>query len=174
MTIGTFADDTAIFASDEDPITGSSNLQEHLHLLEKWFNKWKIKANCATSTQTTFTLRKGTCPPVQINKTSIQQADQATYLGITLDSKLTWRPHILKKCKQMDLNWFIGKESCLSHSNKLLVYKTVIKRIWTYGFQLWGTACKSTVDIIQRAQSKLLRSITAAPWYISNRTCTQT
>jgi hypothetical protein len=112
---------------------------------------------------------------VHINQTNIQQADQATYLGISLDSKLTWRPHIVKKRKQMaleaaELNWLIGKESCLSLSNKLLIYKTVIKPIWTYGIQLWSTACKSTVDIIQRPQSKLLRSITAAPWYISNRT----
>jgi hypothetical protein len=96
-------------------------------------------------------------------------------LGITLDSKLTWRPHILNKGNQMnlkaaELNWLIGKKSCLSLSNKLLIYKTVIKPIWTYGIQLQGSTCKTTVDIIQRAQSELLRSITAAPWYISNRT----
>jgi hypothetical protein len=112
---------------------------------------------------------------VHINKTNIQQADKATYLRITLDSKLTWRPHILKKRKQMDLKaaeleWINGKKSYLSLPNKLLIYKTVIKPIWTYGIQLWGSACKPTVDIIQRAQSKLLRSITAAPWYVSNRT----
>jgi hypothetical protein len=46
----------------------------------------------------------------------------------------------------------------------------VIKPIWAYGIQLWGTACKSNVNISQRAQSKLLRSITAAPWYVSNHT----
>jgi hypothetical protein len=112
-TIGIFADDTAISASHEDPIAASSNLQEHFHLIEKWSDKWKIKVDCVKSTQTTFTLRKGTCTPVHINRTNIQQADQDTYLGIALDSKLTWRPHILKKRKQMDLraaelNWLIG------------------------------------------------------------------
>ena len=35
-TLGTFADDTAIFALHENPTTVSLNLQEHLHIIEKW------------------------------------------------------------------------------------------------------------------------------------------
>jgi hypothetical protein len=70
-TIGTFADDTATFAIHDNPITASSHLQEHLSLTEAWLNKWKIKVNESKSTQTTFTLRKGTCPPVQINHINI-------------------------------------------------------------------------------------------------------
>ena len=47
----------------------------------------------------------------------------------------------------------------LSLENKLLVYKAVIKPIWTYGIELWGCARKSNVAIIQRSQSKILRTI---------------
>jgi hypothetical protein len=65
-------------------------------------SKWKIKVNETKSIQTTFTLRKGRCPTVQINHTNIQQTDQARYLGLTCDSKLNWKPHIVKKRKQMD------------------------------------------------------------------------
>jgi hypothetical protein len=35
-----------------------------------------------------------------------------------------------------ELNWLIGKESHLSNENKLLIYKTVIKLIWTYGIHV--------------------------------------
>jgi hypothetical protein len=72
--IGTFADDTAIFATHDNPTTASSNLQEHIILIEAWLNKWKIKVNSSKSTQT-FTLGKGICPPppsVQINHINIQ------------------------------------------------------------------------------------------------------
>jgi len=34
-TLGTFADDTAIFATPEDRTIASLNLQEHLHAIEK-------------------------------------------------------------------------------------------------------------------------------------------
>ena len=41
-------------------------------------------------------------------------------------------------------------------------------RVWTYGIQFWGTASTSNIEIIQRFQSKTLRSIVDAPWFVSN------
>ena len=64
----------------------------------------------------------------------------------------------------------MGRRSKLSLENKLLLYKTIIIRIWTYGAELWGCASKSNIAIIQRSQSKILRMITDAPWYVSNYT----
>ena len=37
-----------------------------------------------------------------------------------------------------------------------------------YGIQLWGTASSSNIEKLQRRQSKLLRLITGAPWYLRN------
>jgi len=34
--------------------------------------------------------------------------------------------------------------------------------------QLWGCTKQSNIDIIQRFQNKVLRSIVDAPWYIRN------
>jgi hypothetical protein len=82
-TIRTFADDTAIFAIHDNPVTASSHLQEDLSLIEAWLNKWKIKVNESKFTQTTFTLRKGSCPPVQINHINIPLKNQVQYLGLT-------------------------------------------------------------------------------------------
>jgi hypothetical protein len=44
-TIATFADDTALLAIDSDPALASQKLQQHLDLLQEWFDKWKIKIN---------------------------------------------------------------------------------------------------------------------------------
>jgi hypothetical protein len=52
--------------------------------------------------------------------------------------------------------------------NKLLVYKAILKPIWTYGVQLWGSASNSHIEILERSQSKLLRIITDTPWYVPN------
>jgi len=72
--------------------------------------------------------------------------------------------------KTREINWLIGKNSPLSLENKLLIYKTVLKPIWTYGITLWGCASKSNIWVIQQYQSKLLRTITNAPWYVTNQT----
>jgi hypothetical protein len=57
----------------------------------------------------------------------------------------------------------------MSLDSKVLLYKTVIKPIWTYGIELWGCASKSSITIMQRSQSKILRMITNAPWYVTNQ-----
>ena len=43
-TIGTFADDTAIFVTHVDPTTASRNLQEHLNTVENWLKKMENKS----------------------------------------------------------------------------------------------------------------------------------
>ena len=102
------------------------------------------------------------------------QAEHAKYLGIHLDRSLSWRNHIFTKrkalgLKQRTMHWLIGQQSNLSLENKVLLYtcKTLLKPVSIYGAQLWGTALTSNIAIIQRYQSKILRMIRRAPWYIS-------
>jgi hypothetical protein len=113
-----------------------------------------------------------TCPSVKLNNEHLPQADEVKYLGINLDWRLTWHKHVTTKQKQLDLKlrnlyWIIGRKSQLSLENKLLVYKVILKPVWTYGIQQWGTASNSNLEILERFQSKVLR-ITDAPWYIPN------
>ena len=83
--------------------------------------------------------------------------------------------HITAKKTQINLklrqmNWFIRRKSKLTIENKLLLYKTIIKPIGSYGIQLLGCAKPSNTQIIQIIQSKTLRIVFNAPWYISNKT----
>jgi hypothetical protein len=42
--------------------------------------------------------------------------------------------------------WLLGRKSKLSSSNKLLIYKAILKPVWTYGIQLGGTASTSNTE----------------------------
>ena len=64
--------------------------------------------------------------------------------------------------------WILGRKSELTLTNKPLLYKTIIKPIWTHGITLWGTACHSNIEILQRFQNKALRTFVNAPRYIPN------
>jgi hypothetical protein len=44
----------------------------------------------------------------------------------------------------------------------------MLKPIWSYGIQLWGSAFKSNIEILERFQAKVLRSIADTPWYVPN------
>ena len=50
--------------------------------------------------------------------------------------------------KVKELYWLLGRKSQLSIENKLLIYKTIIKPIWTYGMEIWGCASKSSQAIL--------------------------
>jgi len=66
--------------------------------------------------------------------------------------------------------WRLGSKSQLSIESKLLLYKAILKPIWTYGVQLWGTAANSNIEIIQTFQNKYLRIVVNAHWYVTNDT----
>jgi hypothetical protein len=62
----------------------------------------------------------------------------------------------------------MGRISALSIHNKLMLYKQILKPVWTYSIQLWGYKKQINTDIIQRFQNKVPRNIVDAPWYIRN------
>jgi hypothetical protein len=82
-TTATFADDTAILATDSDPAIASQKLQNHLNALHTWLHKWRIQANTLKSVHITFTTLTGMCQPVH--------------------RKLIWHHHIITKRKQLGL-----------------------------------------------------------------------
>lgn len=173
VTINTYADDTAITVCHKDPSSASKILQRYLNTLQQWLATWRIKINENKSIHITFTTRRNSCPPVTINNKTIPQGDTVRYLGIHLDKKLNWRTHIWNKRKQLNLQlrnfyWLIGWNSKLSIKNKLIIYKSIFKPIWTYGIVLWCTATDSNIQIIERFQNKALRSIVRAARYIPN------
>src|SRR5204863_76548 len=96
-TTATYADDTASLASHDDPVMASTNLQNHLDKLQLWFKKWRIKVNESKSVHVTFTMRRETCPPVFLNNQPLPQSENAKYLGMHLDRRLTWQKHIFTK-----------------------------------------------------------------------------
>jgi len=68
------------------------------------------------------------------------------------------------------MSWLIKTRSQLSLDSKLTVHKTILRPIWTYGIELWGCSKPSNTKILQTFQSKMLRMISIAPWYVSNQT----
>jgi hypothetical protein len=139
----TYADDTSLLTTDRDPVVATQLLQTYLLAIQTWLKTWRMKANETKSNHVIFTTRRATCPPVHINDVQLPQSGDVKYLGLHLDRRLTWHKHIFTKRKQLGLtltkmHWLLGRQYHLSTSNKLLLYKTILKPIWTYGIQHWN------------------------------------
>lgn len=169
----TFADDTAILSTQKSIEKTTKTLQGHLNEIEKWTDSNKIKINTTKCAHITFTLNKRSTPKIKLNNQELPQAISVKYLGLHLDNKLNWKKHIQEKIKQIKvirkaMYWLTSRKSKLSVKNKLLIYKIIIKPIWTYGLQIWGMAAKSNIKNLENMQSIILRTILNAQWYVRN------
>nr|CAD7399044.1 unnamed protein product [Timema poppensis] len=74
---------------------GYMRLQTHLTQLEGWLTTWRTSINVEKSTTVLFTWkRKYYRPaPLRLFGEQIRWADIAKYLGLRLDTKLTWKLH---------------------------------------------------------------------------------
>ncbi|KAL4107417.1 hypothetical protein QTP88_017760 [Uroleucon formosanum] len=59
-SIAEYADDKAIISINTDPLIASRNLQNHLHLMKKWYTNWRVKVNQDKS------LKQAPCPNVNL------------------------------------------------------------------------------------------------------------
>lgn len=99
ILVGTFADDTALIATHENPAIASSMLQKSLTNISTWLKDWRIKANESKSVHVTFALRHGSCPTVELNGIQIPQCEDMRYLSI--HGKSTYLP----KGRLLDCNY---------------------------------------------------------------------
>jgi hypothetical protein len=112
-------------------------------------------------------------PPGPYKQLQLPQEEDMKYLRLHLDRRLTWHKHNFAKRKQLRIThtkmyWLLGCKSKLSTSSKLLIYKTILKPIWIYGIQLWGTASTSNIKILQSFQTKALHMTVDTPRYVPN------
>ncbi|KAL4156145.1 hypothetical protein QTP88_000180 [Uroleucon formosanum] len=171
-TIATYTDDTAILASNTDLTLASSALQNLLDLINSWATQWRIKINPEKSYNVIFSLRKNDFPPLQLQGVDIPKTSQVKYLGLILDKRLTWGPHLKSKRKTLNNRLHLLRpilKSKMSIHIKSVLYKSLLRPIWAYGMQIWGCAKTSQIRSIQAFQSISLRLIASAPWYITNK-----
>ena len=90
-----------------------------------------------------------------------------TPLRYTTHMETTYQINSRKNTENKETNvyWLTSRKSKLSIENKLKIYKTIIKPIWTYGIPLWGTAAMSHIN---KMEAKILRTIVNGPWYVRN------
>jgi len=123
-----YADDTAVIATSRQPALLVEYLDTYFSDLERWLSEWRIAIRVSKSPAMLFakTGRRILKPrSVQLFGEPIQWVDDARYLGVTLDKRLTWSKHIdqaRKKGAQRlgELGPLQNRRSCLSIRNGIL------------------------------------------------------
>ncbi|GFU33565.1 RNA-directed DNA polymerase from mobile element jockey [Trichonephila clavipes] len=159
-----YADDTVTLATYKNHNTITLALNNHLYLLQNFFDTWKIKINVDKTVAVLFTRRKTQPTPPTLYYTQLQWSQSTKYLGLILDKKLTWKQHLTHKRDKFRkalraLYTLIGWNSQLNMYNKILLYTAVLQPILTYGSPVWGYAADANIKILEVAQRTRLLEI---------------
>jgi len=173
VELALYADDTAIIATSRKPTLLVSYLESYLNDLQRWLSAWRIATNVCKSTAIIFARagRRFIQPrPVTLFGEPIEWVDTTRYVGVTLDKRLTWSPHIdqvRKKTAQRIgmLGLLLNRKSDISVRNGVLLYKLLIRPMMDYACPAWRSAARTHIRRLQVLQSKCLRLPTGAPWY---------
>jgi hypothetical protein len=111
---------------------------------------------------------------VQFLGQPIQWVQNARYLGVVLDTRLTWSAHVNQVRKRAAqilcvLGPLLKRRSGVTVRNGGLLYKQLIRPMMDYACPIWRSTASSHVKKLQVLQSKCLRIATNAPWYVGNR-----
>jgi len=142
--------------------------------IQKWGEKWKIALNPQKSTAVLFSNRRPKTPEnLKLNGNSIPWSPNIKYLGVILDRKLTWNPHITSKLQQgyqrlKVLYPLINRQTALSWRCSLMLYQQILRPLLLYASPVWGNCAKTLIHKIQIFQSKVPRTISNAPWFVRN------
>jgi hypothetical protein len=175
--IGLFADDTAIYSTSPHFQTIYDNLQDYLAELEIFFKRWKIRINGEKTKAMYFTRRRKKELPnkrIKVSGAEIEWSKEIKYLGLILDKTLTFKKHVdyainkMQNCVRI-LFPLLNRRSKLNVSNKLLIFKQILRPVLTYGCPAFHNMAKTHFTRMQIAQNKAIKLALNVPWRTSTK-----
>ena len=160
-----YADDTVLYASDENPAIALSDLQEGVDDFVDWCNKNKLSLNV----EKTKTMFYGSRPRVKravnlnqklsANGIVIQQVPTFKYLGFTLDQTLNYQAHIRSLTQTIAHKCFLLSKirKYLTIKAALDIYKVMVLPYLDYCDIIYAQGDKSALEKLQRLQNRCLR-----------------
>ena len=100
--------------------------------------------------------------PVTFGKTVLKYETVAQYLGVTIDSCLTWKEHINSLTSKIKpkLGALARLSKCLPQAELDSIYKTTIQPYIDYGIIMWGHHSQCNLNMVQKFQNRAARLVT--------------
>ena len=106
-----------------------------------------------------FSVSQADWPDLTVNWNILVHSLTTKFLGILVDNKLNFAPHIRDVCTKVSRGFGVCKNYTLMMLFAVMgkLFFTLIYPFWTYGIEIWG---HSSVIQLNRLGSKLNKSVT--------------
>ena len=162
LEVITFADDASIFMSNPSMTTLESQMNKELSSIHTWFECNMLKLNLQKTGFQLFTKSKNSTEVgLKINDTPIVKLEEVKFLGVLVDSSLSFKPHIHKlSLKLAQLSGVIrDAKQLLSKSQLMLLYNALIFPHLTYCCLIWGINYQSHLKRLLLLQKRIARHV---------------
>jgi ribonuclease HI len=156
-----YADDIVLMVSGIDHGTVCGRMQNGLDVVQQWCEGVGLSVNPAKSEAILFTNRK----KIEENRTltifgaEVNVSKKVKYLGVILDSKLSWKDHIDHKISKATMAFWqcrriMGSTWGITPKTARWLYCAVIRPAIVYGCIVWWTRTntKSCVRALEKVQ----------------------
>ena len=158
-----YADDVCIYVSDNSTKNCLQALDRSLIKISQWMTANGLEISYSKTSVTTFTRSRMEFPPfVILNNTRIAHNTSTKFLGVYIDTKLSWKDHVGEVIRKSEkainilrmissLRW--GADPIVS----LTFYRATIRSIIDYGSLAYGSACNTLLNKLDVLHNKSLR-----------------
>ena len=164
-----FADDTNLFLCDKNLASLFSSANENLKCLHKWFVANKLSLNVTKTCYSVFGTNECQLQDLDlklvINGENIERVDSCKYLGIIIDSDMSWKEHIdfvYKKIIKFTSIFYKIRTNLNADVLKMLYFAFVYPHL-LYGIEIYGNTNPSNINRLKILNNKILRILQKRP-----------
>jgi len=159
-----YADDTNIIYAHKDKARLFNILNTELQKVSDWFSNNRLAINTEKTNFVLFKERNTDNSPdysVKINGKTVKQTDKVKFLGVEIQSNLSWDAHCQTKANRMSQSLAILSKlkNQLPSSALELIYHSLIESHLNYGIVAWGNTTKQSLKRLQIIQKRAIRTV---------------
>ena len=166
-----YADDTTIYVSGDNIPSLYNIINKEMKNISEWFKANKLTLNTNKTTYMTFgnkLTEENNC--ISLNNTQIKKCDVTKFLGIYLDSTLSWSAHIKYLGNKLSSGLYaLNLVKYLPSKHLTTIYYSLVHSYLNYGCILWGNSDKKYTRKLEILQKKCVRSIFHAKYNAESR-----
>ena len=164
-----FADDTNIFLEGNHINDMIIKINREMLRIMDWINANKLSLNIDKTKYIIFHTkgRKFSLDHnVYLNNKVIERVSTIKFLGVIVDSTLSWSEHakLVKNKIAKGVGILTKVKKLLDKSTLITIYNSFIYPYLLYGIEVWGTVSRCHFDTVFKLQKKAIRIIASASY----------
>ena len=158
-----FADDTNLFKSGRDSIQIQLEIESDLLRISEWLKINELSLNIKKTQFMVFTNKKRSDPNIEINIDghSIEKTFKIKFLGVIIDSHLTWKNHVnyISSKIAKGIGIIIKARKLLDRETLITLYYSFVYPYLQYCNHVWGNTYPTYLHKLHVLQKRIVRVI---------------